>query len=255
MKTTILIFAKYIACLLRLIPFAARKIFIKGLLLLESRIGPPEKSLKRLFQLYDFLDLLINERATKYGNGVHPKHVLTKYHDFFVRHISPGCNVLDIGCGVGEVARTIVKSLEDVIVTGVDVDAKKISFARSKSDSANLKFIEGDVLKDFPSGLYQIVIMSNVLEHIDQRVSFLKRVITAIKPVLILIRVPLFERHWHIAMRRELNVNYFSDPTHYIEYSILEFRQEMFAAGLVIDEMDIRWGEIWAVCKMDEKNA
>ena len=54
----------------------------------------------------DNLNLVINERALKYGNGIHPKHILTKYHDFFTDNILNGENILDIGCGYA-VAKTV----------------------------------------------------------------------------------------------------------------------------------------------------
>jgi hypothetical protein len=61
--------------------------------------------------------------------------------------------------------------------------------------------------------------------------------------------VPLFERHWQVAMRRALGVSYFSDPTHYIEHSLDEFAGEIDAAGLEITERLTLCGEIWAVCR------
>ena len=58
--------------------------------------------------------------------------------------------------------------------------------------------------------------------------------------------MPLFEREWHIAMRRELGVNYFSDPTHFIEYRLDEFAAEIDGAGLRVTEQLTPWGETTA---------
>ena len=41
------------------------------------------KVLKVFSLLKDKIDWVINERALKYGSGIHPKHSLIKYHDFF----------------------------------------------------------------------------------------------------------------------------------------------------------------------------
>ena len=76
-----------------------------------------------------------------------------------------------------------------------------------------------------------------------------RRLVAAARPSQILIRVPLFERHWQVPMRRELGVSYFSDPTHYIEHTLDEFAGEIDAAGLEITERLTLWGEIWAVCR------
>ena len=41
-----------------------------------------------IFLIKDSLDWVINERALKYGQGIHPKHKLTNYHHFFIDRIS-----------------------------------------------------------------------------------------------------------------------------------------------------------------------
>ena len=40
---------------------------------------------------------MINERALRCGDGIHPKHSLTKYHNFFTDNILNGENILDVG--------------------------------------------------------------------------------------------------------------------------------------------------------------
>ena len=88
--------------------------------------------------------------------------------------------------------------------------------------------------------------MSNVLEHIEDRVSFLKKVQKQIRPGRYLLRVPMFNREWRVPLRKELGLPYFLDDTHYTEYTQESFALEMQSAGLRIFHMEIRWGEIWA---------
>ncbi len=61
--------------------------------------------------------------------------------------------------------------------------------------------------------------------------------------------MPLYQRHWHVPLREELGLYYFSDPTHFIEHTLAEFLQETAESGLTTVEMNTRWGEIWAVCR------
>ncbi len=248
-KTLLLKLAALVACLYRLIPYRLRETLIFGQFILESRVDDPASALKRLFMLQDRLDLVINERAVAYGNGEHPKHRLMAYHDFFVDRISPGSTVLDIGCGYGAVARSIAQRVRGVEVTGIDLDQPRLSQAIAAENPANLKFVLGDVLKDLPSDHWDVVVLSNILEHIDQRVDFLMNVISRTDAGKLLVRVPLFERHWHNPLRAELGVNYFSDPTHYIEHTFKQFEDEISAAGLKPVEVVLRWGEIWADCR------
>ncbi len=208
---------------------------------------PPTTVLKGLFKAQDVLSLLIAERATAYGGGVNPKHRLTNYHGFFVERIRPGTCVLDLGCGIGAVARSIASQVPGVSVVGMDVDPVILAQARALPTPKNLEFVQGDATRGFPDGPWDSVVLSNVLEHIELRVAFLSTVVQKAKPRQILIRVPLFERHWHLPLRKELGLDYRSDPTHFIEHSLSEFADEITAAGLLIREKVTMWGEIWAV--------
>ena len=92
------------------------------------------------------------------------------------------------------------------------------------------------------------VILSNVLEHIDNRIEFIENLKLITKAKYFLIRVPLFERDWQIPLMRELGIEYFSDNDHKIEHSIAEFKKEISDSKLIIKEMQTLWGEIWVIC-------
>jgi hypothetical protein len=117
----------------------------------------------------------------------------------------------------------------------------------------NVTYITGDARTDLPAGHYDVVILSNVLEHIDDRVTFLRQIASAATPERWLIRVPLFERDWRVPLKKELGIEWRLDPTHYIEYTQETFEQEVTAAGLQIVEQQTRWGEIW--CELREAHA
>ncbi|MBI4968889.1 MAG: class I SAM-dependent methyltransferase [Rhodospirillales bacterium] len=195
------------------------------------------------------LERLIAEWATAYGGGIHPKHRLTRYHDFFVERLEAGSSVLDIGCGIGAVARSIAERVPGVRVTAIDSDPDILRQARALPHPGNLCFLESDASSGLPAGSWDAVILSNVLEHIERRVEFLQMILAKAAPRKILIRVPLFERDWRMPLRRELGVDFRSDPTHCIEHTLLEFETEVTAAGLRIVEQRTLWGEIWAVAE------
>ncbi|GAB4392175.1 MAG: hypothetical protein Tsb005_05100 [Gammaproteobacteria bacterium] len=247
MKTIILKLITVIGRVYGIIPTVFSHAFLFGWILLESRASTPEKSLKRLFSLHDKLTLVINETAMRFGNGSHPKHELTNYHQFFINHIPEGAHVLDIGCGEGQVANSLAQYSGAALVTGIDISEKKIRIAQSTYQHPKLTFMQGDALKTLPSGKFDVVILSNVLEHIDQRVNFLISIMERISPQLILIRVPAFERDWQVSLRKKLGIYYFSDKTHYIEHTNQEFHEEVAASGLHIQHKQNIWGEIWAI--------
>ncbi len=249
MKRTALALIAILAQIWRIIPYGLRRRLIFALAVLETRIGTPADSLRRLYPIADDIEKAINERAMAYGGGEHPKHELTHYHDFFIDRIEDGSRVLDIGCGYGAVARSIARDVGNSRVTGVDIDPAAIAQANAADNPDNLNFVAGDALQDLPAGDWNVVILSNVLEHIDARVEFLKNLRERLSPEKLLIRVPLFERSWHIPMRRALGIGYFSDITHFIEHTRDAFDAEIAEAGFEIIERQTLWGEIWASCR------
>jgi 2-polyprenyl-3-methyl-5-hydroxy-6-metoxy-1,4-benzoquinol methylase len=245
-KSLLLKLADALAMLWRLVPMRVRHLLLKGMFVLESRGADTSAGLARLFAVQDDLEHVVNERALAHGKGVHPKHWLTRYHDFFIERIDNGERVLDIGCGCGAVARSIARARPGAVVVGVDYDRGRLGEARGADNPANLAFVESDATKSLPDGPWDVVVLSNVLEHIADRVGFLGAVVAHTRAERFLIRVPLFERDWKLPMRREVGANYYSDPDHKIEPSIAEFRAETGEAGLAIREMTTLWGEIWA---------
>lgn len=248
MRTLLLASIRILAWPLYLIPGRVRLGLIKGLVVLDSRVGQPADALRRQFEVLDMADKVISERAMAYGGGVHPKHRLTRYHDFFVDNIPPGSSVLDVGCGYGALARSIAERVEGSHVTGIDSDVPRLTQAREADNPDNLVFVLGDALGDLPSARWDVMVLSNVWEHIEHRVEFMQGLLAKVQPRRVLIRVPVFERSWHLPMRKELGIGYFSDSTHFIEHTLVEFVDETSRSGLKVDRQDIRWGEIWAVC-------
>jgi len=248
MKRLILSFARLLGYAWRLFPGRLRTGLITGLMVLDSRDRDPSAGLRRLFLLRDRLDWVTNERAMAYGQGEHPKHSLTNYHAFFIDRIRDGERVLDVGCGYGAVARSIAMACPHSEVVGIDMDEARLAQAFATRNPRNLHFIQGDATRRVPAGRWDLVVLSNVLEHIDDRIDFLKSFQATTAVSRYLIRVPLFERDWQMALRRELGVDFRSDDDHRIEHTLAEFRSEIGAAGLVIREMQTLWGEIWADC-------
>jgi 2-polyprenyl-3-methyl-5-hydroxy-6-metoxy-1,4-benzoquinol methylase len=134
-------------------------------------------------------------------------------------------------------------------VVGIDINAKSIAKARADYAHPRVEYREGDVLHLLPERPCDVVILSNVLEHLPDRPQFLQKVQQHLHPSRFLIRVPLFERDWRVPLKKELGVEYRLDPTHEIEYTQEIFAAEMEEAGLTMTYQEIRWGEIWAECQ------
>lgn len=218
-----------------------------GLLRLRGEYSSnPQKELTSLMQLDNRLYGLQGMLSIRYGDGIHSKHKHTKYHDFFITQIQDGQEVLEIGCGYGALANSIA-STRKVNYTAIDIVEKNILKAQKRFKRDNLHFIYGDATQYTFDASFDAVVMSNVLEHIEDRVGILKMIKEHIRPTKIIIRVPLYERDWRVPLKEELGIEHRLDPTHYTEYTLDSYQEEIQAAGLHIDHLEVRWGEIWSI--------
>lgn len=92
---------------------------------------------------------------------------------------------------------------------------------------------------------FDVAVVSNVLEHIEQRPAFLESV--ARWAPKLLIRVPMTNQDWRAALKKEWNLARDTSQAPRTEYTEEQFRNEMTAAHLTIQKMIFGWGEIWAV--------
>lgn len=207
-------------------------------------MGTHEDVLRALFFLEQQTYPLQGRLSVAYDGGIHTKHRHTKYHDFFIDRIRNGERVLDIGCGNGFLAWDIALKCQ-AVVTGIELSEENIAVARARFTHPNVTYIQGNALTDIRGGIYDTVILSNVLEHLPGRVAFLTGLRKKLKPRRFLCRVPLFERDWRVPLKKELGLDWRLDPTHETEYTYEDFVCELGRAGLAITSKEFRWGEIW----------
>ncbi|MBF0358162.1 MAG: class I SAM-dependent methyltransferase [Magnetococcales bacterium] len=218
---------------------------MQRLALRHSESIPADQALGFLFRLDNHLYSLQGRHSIRYNDGVHTKHLHTGYHDFFINRVKAGERVLDVGCGTGMLAFDLADKAGGLVL-GIDLEEKNITIAKKRFCHANVEFVVGDIMQYSDNRPFDIVILSNVLEHLTNRAGFLRQLAQITKSYRFLIRVPLFERDWRIPLKKELAVEWRLDPTHETEYSQESFAQEIDEAGLKITHQEIRWGEIWA---------
>lgn len=201
--------------------------------------------LKLALRFSNFLYKLISYLSIKYEGGTHPKHRLLQYHKFFLENIKENDSVLDIGCGNGELAFDISKKANRVLA--VDIDPKKISVAQKKYIGQNITYKIADATKDLGTEKFDVVILSNVLEHIENRIEFLNSIMPL--ATTFLIRVPMLSRDWIPLYKKELGIEWRLDLTHFTEFTKESFYKETGNAGYKIDSFSVQFGEIWAVVR------
>lgn len=199
--------------------------------------------LKLALKLHSFSYKLISHLAIKYENGLHPKHRLIGYHEFFMKNVGSDDRVLDIGSGNGSLAKDVASVAGSVL--GVDIDSGLVEKAKRKNSADNLEYRALDATKDLSDKKFDVIIMSNVLEHIEHRVEFLKQIRPLAKKFIF--RVPMIDREWVTLYKKELGLDYRLDTTHFIEYTFDQFKNEFEQAGFDIKSHSVQFGEIWAI--------
>lgn len=202
-------------------------------------------SLRVAIWLHNFSYRFISRLAVLENNGFHPKHRITNYHQFFVDNVNLNDVVLDIGCGFGALTFDLAQKANKVI--GIDLSKENIKIAKEKFWAPNIEYMVGDATRDLPNQKSDIIVLSNVLEHIEDRVQFLREIKKLARKFLI--RVPMITRDWLSVYKKEKGFEYRLDRAHYIEYTLEVFQEELQKASLGLDKFSIQFGEIWAVVK------
>jgi 2-polyprenyl-3-methyl-5-hydroxy-6-metoxy-1,4-benzoquinol methylase len=234
----------------RLLPRRVRRQVIRAGIV-AACTGTPKAALRELLQVERDLSGLIDQMALRYDGGdggVHVKHRLTRYHEFFVDRVRPNERVLDVGCGYGAVAYSLA-TRAGAIVVGIDLDPRNVAEARRRFSHSRLTFVTRDATRGWSGERFDVIVASNVIEHIAHRVEFYLEITAQACPSRWLVRVPMIDRDWRVPLRKELGLFYFSDPTHQTEYTRESFELEVHEAGFEVAHLQTNWGEIWAELK------
>lgn len=187
------------------------------------------------------------------NDGIHPKHKIMKYKEWFLDNIQKDWVVLDVGCNTGMMPELMSKKVN--FVYGIEIEEQHILEAKFKRQQENIEFIFADATAyDYtPLKAIDCVTLSNVLEHIEHRVEFLQKLIKQIKwnnKKRFLIRVPMIDREWIAVYKKELGLEYRLDNTHYTEYTYGQLKNELDIAGIEIKSHHVKFGEIYTVCEV-----
>lgn len=215
-----------------------------------NRILPLSKKAK--FKLY--LNLVwIFERFSheysfkNYSPTEHPIRLHTK--KILLDFIKEDQAVLDLGCYAGDMSVYLADKAK--LVVGVDYDKNAIQLANNKYRKDNLTFICADAYAYLNSTdvKFDVLIMSHILEHLEDPVSFLKKYSPFFK--YIYIELPDFEYSFLNQYRKDLNLKLiYTDDDHVSEFGREELRTVIEKSDLKIITAEYIYGvqKIW--CKV-----
>ncbi len=185
-------------------------------------------------------------------DGLHPKHRLMRYHEWFKERVKPHWQVLDIGCGNGALACDLKECCAAVV--GIDINPRNIEIAKSQFSREGITYLCGDATRWEFTEKFDAFVLSNVLEHIEDRMEFLRAIFAyqdPAHPPVLLLRVPMITRDWISPYKREQGVEWRLDPTHFTEYTLQSLFKELQDAGLQVESYDLQFGEFYGVIKRE----
>lgn len=94
--------------------------------------------------------------------------------------------ILDIGCGDGRLTYLLGKAFPSAAVTGVDSEIRGIEIARERikqRGQSNIKFeVNADGRFDFKQDAFDLIVMTDVIEHLLQPVEMLAEISRMLSP-------------------------------------------------------------------------
>lgn len=163
--------------------------------------------------------------------------------DLLERFPAPPRSLLDVGCGAGATGKAAKERWPDVRTLGIEIVAEQAAIARSRLDAV----FEGSAEDlDFArAGIHGVdaVLLADVLEHLVDPWSFLKRLKTALAPgATIVASIPNVANLWLIeqlaAGRFEYGDDGLLDRTHLRFFTRASIASLFADAGYRIEALD-----------------
>jgi SAM-dependent methyltransferase len=168
---------------------------------------------------------------------LHPKHLVeAPWHDWYLEHLGPEDEVLDVGCANG--AHTVKAARRVRSVIGIDHDVGQLATAAESGRRVRLQNVHlfaWDLARPFPfsDSRFDAVLFLDVIEHLNSRREVLREIRRVLKPDgRLLVSAPNRETSWRRRLR-EARLFAFSDADHKVEYTREEFLAELRAGGFV----------------------
>jgi len=215
-----------------------------------QKIIPITNTMKfRLFLNLEWIfDRFAHELSFKiYTPEQHPIRQVSK--SFLLKNISNENTVLDLGCNLGDISFIIAEKAKEVI--GIDYNSFAIEKAKNIYVKDNLEFINKEALDYLKTNnkKFDILILSHILEHIEEPKDFLltyKGFFTKIY-----IEVPDFERYYLNKYRKDLKMDLiYSDNDHVSEFDRNEIQEMLKECNIEIIEEEFKYGVMKFWCKV-----
>ncbi len=113
------------------------------------------------------------------------KFVLTPSRQLILKTISElpkPENILDVGCGIGELCVEISQKYPSAEITGIDPSSKMIERANQSFSSQNIKYICGNPENLPKNQQFDLIVSTNAFPYVEDKPKFLSELKKRLKP-------------------------------------------------------------------------
>lgn len=226
-----------------------KRIWILTLIYRLSKI--PFFSNKIKFQFFLNMEWIFERLAHEKSFDIYlpEKHPLRQYsNNYILNFIKETDYVLDLGCHYGHITSSIANKAQYVV--GIDYDNIAIENAKKLYSKENLFFVCDEVSNYLTnnSQKFDVLILSHILEHIDNPESLILRCKPFVK--YIYIEVPDFDKSYLNQYRSDMKLDLiYTDVDHVSEFDRHEIKELIAKCELQLIEAEYRFGVQRYWCK------
>ncbi|MEL4304554.1 class I SAM-dependent methyltransferase [Methanococcoides sp. LMO-2] len=128
------------------------------------------------------------------------KQALPNWQTFFstvVEYIPEGkSNILELASGTGFLTSMIRKARPEASITCIDRDPAMLEVAKGKPELKDVIFIEGDILKAWPEGTFDLIVSTQFIFALpsDDRIRVFRQIHDSLRPDGIFIEGDIFRQ-------------------------------------------------------------
>lgn len=207
---------------------------------------------KSKFKLFLNLEWIFNRLSHEmsfklYSPEKHPVRKCSK--EFILDNIENTDAVLDLGCNLGDISYIIAEKAKEVI--GIDHNKNAIDQAKKSYNKSNLKFYNEDAYLFLENNKkhFDVLILSHILEHLDNPKEFLFDFKGFFKRIYI--EIPDFDKSYLNHYRKDFKLKLvYSDNDHIYEFDRYELKSILKECNIKILKEDYKYGlqKLW--CKV-----
>jgi SAM-dependent methyltransferase len=204
------------------------------------------KKLKIFLDLAWIFNRLAHEETFKSSYKISTK----KEDEFLLRYIEKDYRIIDIGCGNGDVIDKIIKKATAKNIIGIDYNQASINRIKEKYGDT-IKLVCDDLFNYLGNNKeisFDVVILSHILEHLENPSDFLNKISKTSK--YFYIEVPDFQTNHLNLYREKINTDLiYTDIDHVTEFDRNELETIISNANLKIIERDYIFGVMKYWCE------